>query len=73
MRPQPMSRHTYVLTVRRGLPAAMPVTAAPNFSMFANAHAAFWTLVFGLWSLDCPRRAGCHIPVAEFQHAGRLG
>jgi hypothetical protein len=47
-----MSRHTDVLTARRGLPAAIPVTAAPNFSMFANAHAAFWTLVSGLWSLD---------------------
>jgi hypothetical protein len=41
-----MSRHTDVLTARRGLPAAIPVTAAPNFSMFANAHAAFWTLVW---------------------------
>lgn len=34
---QPMSRHTYVLTAPRGLPAAMPVTAAPGFAEFPNA------------------------------------
>jgi hypothetical protein len=33
------------------LPAAMPVTAAPNFSEFANAHTAFWTLDSGFLTL----------------------
>ena len=36
-----------------GLPTAMLGWAAPGFSKFANAHAAFWTLplVSGLWTL----------------------